>query len=80
MARNQKKKAETVRELWNKSNAGGRKKWRTVNQQGYDFYTNDQISTDLRKELSSAGMPDFIVNMMTPQIQLMKYFITANQP
>ncbi len=74
------KKAETIRELWMKSNSAGREKWRTVNQKGYDYYTNDQISETLQDKLDKAGMPDFTVNMMTPQIQLMKYFITANQP
>ena len=37
-----KKKADAVRDLWNKASTGDRGRWRRINQRGYDFYLNDQ--------------------------------------
>ena len=75
-----KKKAETVRELWNKSATAERLKWRNINQRGYDFYLNDQLTSKERDDLKEAGMPDFIINRITPAIEIMKFFVTANNP
>ena len=81
MARlNNKKKAESVRELWQKAASSERQKWRSVNQRGYDFYLNDQLSAQEKDDLQEAGMPDFIINRITPAIEMMKFFVTANSP
>jgi len=75
-----KKKAESVRELWQKAASNERQKWRSINQRGYDFYLNDQLTAQERDDLQEAGMPDFIINRITPAIEMMKYFVTANSP
>jgi len=75
-----KKKAEAVRELWNKASTGERSRWRSINQRGYDFYLNDQLTSRDRDDLQEAGMPDFIINRITPAIEIMKFFVTANNP
>ena len=45
-----------------------------------DFYLNDQLSAEEKEDLREGGMPDFIINRITPAIDIMKFFITANNP
>ena len=47
-----KKKAESVRELWQKAASNERQKWRSINQRGYDFYLNDQLTAQERDAVS----------------------------
>ena len=74
------KKAEVVLDMWRKSNNYSRRKWYSDSQTANDFYLNDQLSQDERDALVESGMPDFIINRVTPSIDIMKYFITANNP
>ena len=74
------KKAERIRTLYTQADGTHRKKWRKAQQKGYDFSLNDQLTKDQLDDLQAAGMPDFIINMITPIIDIMKYFLTANNP
>tara|TARA_R100000742_G_scaffold4279_1_gene1685 strand:- start:32718 stop:34955 length:2238 start_codon:yes stop_codon:yes gene_type:complete len=74
------KKAEIVRDLYKKTNTFHRRKWYNDSQQSVDFYLNDQLSQAERDALVESGMPDFIINRITPAIDIMKYFVTANNP
>tara|TARA_R100001530_G_scaffold103168_1_gene71792 strand:+ start:975 stop:3224 length:2250 start_codon:yes stop_codon:yes gene_type:complete len=67
-------------QLWNKSNTAQRGKWQFVAQRGYDFYLNEQLTTEEKDGLRESGMPDFIINRITPVVEIMKYFVTANNP
>ncbi len=81
MARKSNKvKAQENHQLWKRANTAQRDKWQHVAQQGYDFYLNEQLSTEEKDALRDSGMPDFIVNRITPVIEIMKYFVTANNP
>jgi len=73
-------KAQENHQLWNRANTAQRDKWQYVSQQGYDFYLNEQLSTQEKDSLRDAGMPSFIINRITPVIEIMKYFVTANNP
>ena len=73
-----KKKAHINKQLWDRANSIHRIKWQTVSQRGYDFYLNEQLTTEERQVLEESGMPSFIINRVTPVIEIMKYFITAN--
>jgi len=75
-----KKKAERIRQLFNQADNSLRRKWRKTQQQGYDFSLNDQLTERQLKDLEDAGMPTFQINMITPIIEIMKYFLTANNP
>ena len=75
-----KKKAERIRHLFNQSNTGSRSVWLSKSQQGYDFFLNSQLTHDELNALEQAGMPTFIINRITPIIETMKYFVTANNP
>ena len=75
-----KKKAYDMITLYQSLKNSHWEKWREWHQECYDFYLNDQIDADTKDELRSAGMPDFIINMIIPAVELMKYFLTANNP
>ena len=74
------KKAGENYQLWNRANTASRNKWQVVAQKGIDFYLNEQLSSAERDTLLESGMPDFIINRITPIIEIMKYFVTANSP
>ena len=75
-----KKKAERIRRLFVQADNPQRKNWRKREQQGYDFSLNDQLTKDQISDLENSGMPTFIINMITPIIEIMKYFLTAKNP
>ena len=78
--RMRKKKAERIRHLWQQTQSGKRQQWQTKSQKGYDFYLNSQLTEEEEDMLADAGMPTFTINRITPVIETMKYFITANSP
>ena len=81
MARNtNKKKAGRAKQLWDKSNTSARVKWHSTSQKGYDFYLDEQLTKHERESLEDAGMPTFTINRVTPIVETMKYFVTANNP
>ena len=81
MARKTKKsKAQINKQLWDKANSSHRQRWQVLSQKGYDFYLNEQLTKDETDALNEAGMPTFTINRVTPIIEIMKYFVTANNP
>ena len=75
-----KKKAETVYQLFQKSSGTWRSKWEAQAQKCYDFYHNDQLSAEELRTLEESGMPTFTINRITPVIEMMKYFSTSKTP
>jgi len=78
--RGRKNKASINKQLWDRANSTDRSKWYTKSQQGYDFYLDDQLAKRERDSLEEAGMPTFTINRILPIIEIMKYFVTANNP
>jgi len=74
------KKAYRVRQLWFNAKGGLRSTWQEREQRSYDFFLNDQLTAEELDALEAAGMPTFIINRITPVIETMKYFVTANAP
>ena len=75
-----KKKAEENYQLFQRANNAFRQKWQTVSQKGYDFYLGEQLSNAEQTQLEESGMPTFVVNRITPVVEMMKYFATAKNP
>jgi hypothetical protein len=75
-----KKRAQVNKQLWEKSNNAHRQRWQFLSQKGHDFYLNEQLSKDEKDALEESGMPTFTVNRVTPIVEIMKYFVTANNP
>tara|TARA_A100001011_G_scaffold395685_1_gene491442 strand:+ start:5925 stop:8201 length:2277 start_codon:yes stop_codon:yes gene_type:complete len=81
MARTTKKtKAQINKQLWDRANNSHRQRWQTLSQKGYDFYLDEQLSKEEKNQLEESGMPTFTINRVTPIIEIMKYFVTANDP
>jgi len=74
------KKSERIYQMWNASNCEERIKWQSDSQKGYDFYLNEQLTQKEIETLRESGMPTFEINRITPIIETMKYFVTANNP
>jgi len=75
-----KKRAQVNKQLWERANNSHRQRWQTLSQKGFDFYLNEQLSKNEVDSLEEAGMPTFTINRVTPIIEIMKYFATANSP
>lgn len=78
--RGRKNKASINKQLWDRANGTHRTKWVSKSQQGYDFYLDEQLSSDEIDNLDEAGMPTFTINRILPIVEIMKYFVTANNP
>ena len=81
MARvNNKTKAQLNKKIWDRANNSHRQRWQITSQKGYDFYLNEELTKDEVTMLEESGMPTFTINRITPIIEIMKYFVTANNP
>lgn len=77
---NNKKKAGIVKSLWERANGAARRKWQSVAQRSHEFYLNEQLTAEEMKNLEESGMPTFIINRITPVVEMMKFFVTSNSP
>ena len=75
-----KKKADQIRELYNLSNNWTRSQWEYVNQKGYEFAHDDQLSRNEKTSLQDQGMPTFTINRILPVVEMLNFYATANNP
>ena len=74
------KKVERIKNLYNRLNTEHRDQWLSINQRGYDFSNDNQISNNEKQILEEQGMPTFTINRITPVVEMLNYYATANQP
>lgn len=75
-----KKKIDQIRELYNLSNNWTRSQWRFINQKGYEFAHDEQLSYDEKSALQDQGMPTFTINRILPVVEMLNFYATANSP
>lgn len=75
-----KQKAYDVHQLFRSYNGSQRQRWQRTHQEVYDFFLGDQLTKEELTDLKASGIPDFIINMIIPSVELMRYFLTANNP
>ena len=75
-----KKKADQIRELYNLSNNWTRQQWQYVNQKGYEFAHDEQLSSEEKRSLEEQGMPTFTINRILPVAEMLNFYATANNP
>tara|TARA_R110000765_G_scaffold191992_3_gene297411 strand:+ start:197 stop:2494 length:2298 start_codon:yes stop_codon:yes gene_type:complete len=75
-----KKKIDQIRELYNLSNNWTRSQWRFINQKGYEFAHDEQLSHDEKSALQDQGMPTFTINRILPVVEMLNFYATANSP
>ena len=73
-------RADEVRQLFNLSNSWTRKQWEIVNQKGYEFAHDEQMSQDEKNALEEQGMPTFTINRILPVVEMLNFYATANNP
>ena len=73
-------RAQVNKQIWEKANSNHRQRWQMLSQKGYDFYLNEQLSKEEQDSLEASGMPTFTINRITPIVEIMKYFVTSNNP
>ena len=75
-----KKRVDEIRRLYTLSNTWTRKQWEHVNQKGYDFAHDEQLSQNEKNALESQGMPTFVINRILPVVEMLNFYATANNP
>ena len=74
------KKVERIKTLYNRLNTEHRDQWLSINQKGYDFSNDNQLADSEKALLEEQGMPTFTINRITPVVEMLNYYATANQP
>ena len=74
------KKANRVKELFNRLRSHHRDQWLFINQKGHDFSNDNQLTDTEKKALEDQGMPSFTINRITPVVEMLNYYATANTP
>ena len=74
------KKEVTSRRLFNLANNWTRQQWESVNQKGYDFAHDEQLTDEEKTALEDQGMPTFTINRILPVVEMLNFYATANNP
>ena len=75
-----KTKADRVRDLYINLNGASRQRWEKINQQGHDFYLDNQLTQEENETLERQGMPTFTINRIIPIVEMLNFYATANNP
>ena len=77
---NNKKRVELVRQIFQRANSSNRVQWEFINQKGFDFSNDNQLSESERAALEDQGMPTFTINRILPVVEMLNYYATASNP
>tara|TARA_R100000458_G_scaffold58284_1_gene65987 strand:- start:2493 stop:4802 length:2310 start_codon:yes stop_codon:yes gene_type:complete len=80
MAKKKLTKAQSTRQLYNLANNWTRQQWEVINQKGYDFAHDEQLSEEELHALEEQGMPTFTINRILPVVEMLNFYATANNP
>ena len=80
MAKRTDKKAERVNQIYQYSKTDNRIQWEYVNQKGYDFANDNQLTYDEKVALEEQGMPTFTINRIIPVVEMLNFYATAKTP
>jgi hypothetical protein len=76
----QNKRVSEIRALYNLANNWTRKQWENVNQKGYEFAHDEQLTSDEKNALEEQGMPTFTINRILPVVEMLNFYATDNNP
>ena len=74
------KRADQIRQLYKLANNWTRKQWEFINQKGFDFAHDEQLSQTEKDSLEEQGMPTFTINRILPVVEMLNFYATANNP
>jgi hypothetical protein len=69
-----------IKQLYQMSNEYSRQQWQRVNQKGYEFAHDEQLTKDEKDSLEHQGMPTFTINRILPVVEMLNFYATANNP
>ena len=73
-------KAQQIHELFLKLKGQNRQSWEKVNQEGHDFFLDNQLSAKEKEALEEQGMPTFTINRIIPIVEMLTFYATFNSP
>tara|TARA_Y100000593_G_scaffold52923_1_gene99166 strand:- start:965 stop:3274 length:2310 start_codon:yes stop_codon:yes gene_type:complete len=80
MAKKKRNRADEIRQLYDLANNWSRKQWESINQKGYEFAHDSQLSEEEKTSLEEQGMPTFTINRILPVVEMLNFYATANNP
>ena len=80
MAKRVDKKAQRIKKIFENVNGKNRTQWEYVNQKGFDFAHDNQLTEHERSILEEQGMPTFTINRIMPVVEMLNFYATANKP
>tara|TARA_R100000664_G_C2758120_1_gene146808 strand:- start:1319 stop:3571 length:2253 start_codon:yes stop_codon:yes gene_type:complete len=80
MAKRVDKTADKVKRLYENSRTEKRIQWEYINQKGFDFANDNQLSESERIALEEQGMPTFTINRIIPVVEMLNFYATAKDP
>jgi hypothetical protein len=80
MAKRTDKTAQKVKRLYENSRTEKRIQWEYINQKGFDFANDNQLSEEERIALEEQGMPTFTINRIIPVVEMLNFYATAKDP
>mgnify|MGYP003112259451 CR=1 FL=1 len=76
----QNKRVGEIRSLYNLANNFTRKQWENINQKGYEFAHDEQLTHNEKELLEEQGMPTFTINRILPVVEMLNFYATDNNP
>ena len=80
MAKRTDKTAARIKRIFELSNGDSRAQWEYINQKGFDFSNDNQLTEAERQSLEEQGMPTFTINRIGPVVEMLNFYATANNP
>tara|TARA_R100000808_G_C2150339_1_gene159080 strand:- start:1042 stop:3312 length:2271 start_codon:yes stop_codon:yes gene_type:complete len=80
MAKRVDKTAEKVNRIYQHSKTDNRIQWEYINQKGFDFANDNQLTYAEKTALEEQGMPTFTINRIIPVVEMLNYYATASNP
>ncbi|QDP50667.1 MAG: putative portal protein [Prokaryotic dsDNA virus sp.] len=80
MAKKIDKNAQRIKDIFDLANSSSRIQWEYVNQKGYDFAHDNQLTEDERIALEEQGMPTFTINRIMPVVEMLNFYATSSKP
>ena len=75
-----KKRADQIKDLYRLASNWTRNQWQFVNQKGFEFAHDEQLSGKEKSFLKEQGMPTFTINRILPVVEMLNFYATANNP
>ena len=74
------KRVQRINDVFNASRTEKRVQWEYINQKGFDFANDNQLTESERIQLEEQGMPTFTINRIIPVVEMLNFYATAKTP